>query len=331
MRALVTMSWFILCVGCSPTGSITGDQQDASPIKLPPEGKPGGETAPGCDGVPAAGKCENGTAQYCDVANGTLRQVDCRALGQECVVSPSQGASCLAIEGATPNPGGPCDGVINDKGMCSANGTAIWCDAASNQIVAWSCADDGLACGVDQCQSGAYCCAESPPPVNECDTLGFYGECADQVARYCTSNNTLVEIDCQARGKVCALDECATGAYCCDPPQSECERLGVYGECGGTTGNTARYCIGQTLYERDCGTDICVLDVCFNGADCCTQAEYDYVCQGWDYYGACAGRTGNTVVWCDTQGVIQRQECEDFGQVCAIDQCGTGAQCCDAP
>src|SRR5690606_32246572 len=105
--------------------------------------------------------------------------------------------------------------------------------------------------------------------------LGYYGECDGDTARYCNSSDTLIELDCTAQGKVCALDDCATGAYCCAPPDppDPCEGLGHYGECGGAGGNTVRYCINGTLYEYECTNagESCMLDVCFGGAECCTQ------------------------------------------------------------
>jgi hypothetical protein len=335
MRALVIILWIALAAGCSPTGTIYADQQDAAPIKLPPESKPGGDTAPGCNGVPASGRCEGGTAMYCDVAKEDLRQVDCRALGQECVVDPSKGAICQQVTSNGADPNQPCGGAVDAKGYCAADGTALWCDVDNNQIVSWNCGQNGLTCGVDACQSGAYCCAnpETPPQPTECDTLGFYGECAGDTARYC-SNDTLIERDCAAQGKVCALDECATGAYCCTPPESpvnECAELGVYGECGGAGGNTVRYCIGDTVYENPCNTGAgftCQLDICFSGAECCTQADYDTQCQAIGYYGTCTGQDNNVAMWCDT-GENIRVDCTAINQTCAIDQCATGAACCD--
>lgn len=332
---MAIISWFVLLAGCSPTGTISAEQQDAAPIKLPPQGKPGGDTVDGCNGVPASGRCLDGVAMYCDVANGYLRQVDCRALGQECVVDPSRGASCEDLGSTSTDEGSPCGGAVDTTGFCSSDGTAVWCDEQSDQIVAWDCQQDGLACGVDQCQSGAYCCDDGgAQPQDECETLGFYGECSGDVARYCTGSDTLVELDCAAQGKACAVDECATGAYCCDPPESpvnECAELGIYGECGGPDNNTVRYCIGDTLYERECSTEgeSCVLEACFNGAECCPQTDYESRCQELGYAGTCAGPDEDMLTWCNDAGEIQYLSCSEFDLTCAVDLCSPGeADCC---
>src|SRR5690606_8643209 len=131
----------------------------------------------GCAGVPASGRCEGGVARYCDLASGSLRQVDCRALGQSCVSDPDRGAACVDLGLGAPVQGELCDGLVDRRGVC-AQGAAIWCDADAGQIVAWDCAGSGLSCGVDQCQSGAYCCERQATPEDECERLGYYGECS---------------------------------------------------------------------------------------------------------------------------------------------------------
>jgi hypothetical protein len=221
--------------------------------------------------------------------------------------------------------------VVGATGYCSADGVAVWCDTTSDQVVSWNCAGSGLDCGVDTCQDGAYCCENVSQPSNECPDLGFYGECAGDTARYCNSD-TLIEIDCAARDQVCAVDDCAEGAYCCDPPDpppDECDTLGGYGECGGAGGNTVRYCISGTLYEYECTTagESCMLDVCFGGAECCTQAEYDATCESLGTYGTCAGADDNVATYC-YNGEIRQNDCTAMGKTCTYDGCGPGAYCC---
>ena len=78
------------------------------------------------------------------------------------------------------------------------------------------------------------------------------------------------------------VDTCAQGAYCCDPPAtstpdlaeppataSECDRLGLAGEC---QGQTARWCAGGQLIEIDCAgrAQSCEVDRCASGAYCCS-------------------------------------------------------------
>lgn len=336
MKTLIIMLSVLATAGaCQVQGSITGDEPDGPPIKLPPEGKPGGDTATACGGVTERGQCQDGVALHCDVIENTLSQVDCAALGQECVIDPDRGAKCVQLNLAEPtDPDAACDGQIDGKGFC-ADGQAVWCDGQSDQIYAWNCAQSGLACAVDECQEGAYCCeAGAPPPdpeqPSECDTLGFAGECAGEVARWCTGSDTLIELDCAARGQVCAFDVCAEGAYCCNPPEeiNPCPDLGVYGECGGADGNTMRYCLGENLYETQCQTgESCMLDVCFDGADCCSQAEYDAACTNMGVNGFCGGPDDNTAVWCDNAEIL-RNDCAAVGKTCQIDMCGPGAWCC---
>jgi hypothetical protein len=331
MRTAVILVWISILLGCSPTGSISADVPDAGAIKLPPTGKPGEDSAPGCEGVTEGGECRDGVALYCDAGSGSLRQVDCRALGLVCAMDPDRGAICADLGNQSGDPGSPCGGVVNETGYCSDQGAAVWCDVEGNQVVSWSCGQSGLSCAVNDCQSGAYCC-EDAPQANECPALGFYGECAGNTARYCNSNDTLIELDCTAQGKECVLDVCAEGAYCCspaNPPPSECDTLGSYGECGGAAGTTVRYCLGGTLREYECTTagESCMLDVCFNGAECCTQAEYDATCQSLGTRGICAGSDGNVATFC-TGGEIRRNDCTAMDKTCSVDVCGAGAWCC---
>lgn len=322
-----------LLFACNPTGAITGDPPDVPPIKLPPEGKPGGGTADGCGGVTERGECRDGVAVSCDVASDALRQVDCAALSQQCVFDPDRGVSCRDLGLGEPGEG-PCLGLVSDEGFCAEDGSAIWCDSSSSQIYVWSCAQTGLACAVNECENGVYCCdaMSQPPEPDECERLGFEGECDGQTARWCTGNDTLIELDCESQDKVCALDECATGAYCCNAmPTNNCEQIGAYGECvadpeGGTSVN---YCLGdeQNNYACAAGTT-CMLDICFSGADCCTPEDVTAACEAMGIEGKCAGSDNNTAVWCEN-GEIMRTDCGETGNTCAVDGCGLmGAYCC---
>jgi hypothetical protein len=180
-----------------------------------------------------------------------------------------------------------CISGVDYRGYCASatgNGTpdtAIWCDPATGQTFVVSCAARGQTCQVDGCADGAYCCdsattvdmAQPPAMTEECDALGYGGECAaNGHARWC-SGGQIVDIDCAARGQTCAVDSCASGAYCCDAPPppatSECDMLGIAGVC--TSDGHARWCSGGQIQDVDCGAagQTCQVDTCATGAYCC--------------------------------------------------------------
>lgn len=272
---LATLSMLILAVGCAGTVPTTGDDDDtpAPKVKKPPTPKDGSSTVAGCDGITEAGTCEDGVATYCDVENGELRRKDCKALGKSCVVDPSRGASCDDVQPGGAGTGSTCDTGVTFEGSCGGEGgqTATWCDEESGQTIVWDCDAEGLACESDTCAFGAFCCgsAAPPPPSNECETLGFYGECSGNTARWCNGDQ-LIEKTC-ANGQTCQLDACADGAFCCDPPEapvSECEEIGIRGVC--TADGKPRWCSNGEVQEVTCAAGrTCQIDVCGEGAFCC--------------------------------------------------------------
>jgi hypothetical protein len=179
-----------------------------------------------------------------------------------------------------------CTHGVTALGYCSGS-TAIWCDPATGQIITWSCAMDGYACTEWDCADGAYCCGQpqqsmadmaAPAEASQaCLALGYGGACEGDVASWC-DNGTIYTIDCAARGQACAVDACASGAYCCDqsvPPSSppdlsedECTSLGLAGAC---SGEVARYCASGVIHEDDCVAkgQTCQVDTCGYGANCC--------------------------------------------------------------
>lgn len=342
MKRFIIPSLIAVLGACQPTGTISGDQPEAPDIKLPPDGKPGGETSGGCDGVNERGECRLGIAVTCNVAADELQQVDCAALNQDCVMDPDRGAKCTGL--GLPAPGeGPCRGQATANGTCLEDGTAVWCDVASNQIYAWTCGDSALTCQVDACQNGAYCCQDTndpPPPPDECEELGYEGECAGEVARWC-NNDTLIERDCAAEGQVCGYDQCAVGAYCCPPPEAPnpCPDIGFYGACRTEADGTqyADWCQGDTHHVSQCDGEgeSCMLDVCYAGAGCCTQEQYDTACELMGDEGICSGLNDNTAVYC-LFGTINRRECAETGEVCKVNDCRNsngdiliGGWCCE--
>jgi hypothetical protein len=185
-----------------------------------------------------------------------------------------------------------CASGVDYRGYCaSATGTgapdtAIWCDPSTGQTLVVSCAATGKTCQIDGCADGAYCCdsgvsvdmAQPATMDGECDTLGYAGACASGHARWC-SGGQVIDLDCGARAQDCAVDSCAQGAYCCDATttndtpdmttQSECDRLGVAGECAA---GVARWCSGGQIVEIDCASQAqtCEVDTCATGAYCCS-------------------------------------------------------------
>ena len=84
------LSILIMFLGCAsePVGDTTGVDASRPPkIKKPARPKSGTSTAPGCDGIPESGRCRDGVAVSCDLANGELRPKDCKALGKSCLVA----------------------------------------------------------------------------------------------------------------------------------------------------------------------------------------------------------------------------------------------------
>ncbi len=282
MKRVITIFAILMGVGCAgqaPVDMGPGSDDPPPKVKQPPTPKDGSSTAPGCDGVPEHGKCEDGVAVYCDTAgDGELRRKDCKALGKSCVVDGARGAICDVVVAPPPGSGGgsTCDSGATFEGTCGGEGgnTAVWCDPASMQTISWDCGGDGLSCTMNDCGIGAFCCgaATPPPPSNDCPALGFFGECGgtgDNTARWC-NGTTLVEKVCGAN-ETCQIDACADGAYCCAKPAApvdECAEIGVRGVC--TAAGKPRWCSNGTVSEVTCAAGkTCQIDACGNGAFCC--------------------------------------------------------------
>jgi hypothetical protein len=270
----------LMTVGCASgvSGDDGGPDDPPTKVKQPPIPKTGSDTAPNCEGVPESGQCVDGVATFCDVGANALRRKDCKALGKSCIVNSTRGAVCETI--AAPAGGGAtaCDTGVTYEGSCGGAGgnTAVWCDPASKQTFSWDCDNYGLSCAVNECGTGAYCCAAgAPPPTNECATLGFAGTCGgagNNTARWCDSaTSTTVNEKACANGQTCQVDACAMGAYCCDAapaPVSECDTIGMRGVC--TAAGAVRWCSNGTVNEVSCGTTTsCQIDQCGDGAYCC--------------------------------------------------------------
>jgi hypothetical protein len=285
MKRVLGFLSLLIAVGCAGQAPVEMNPDGDPPpkIKQPPSPKDGSSTAPGCDGVPEHGSCQDGVAVYCDIADGgdgSLRRKDCKALGKACLVDAARGAVCEVVAPQSPGTG---DTVCTDTGVtvegsCGGTGgqTAVWCDPGSLQTITWDCAGDGLSCKMNDCGVlGAFCCGETPPPppppTNVCPALGFFGECnADNTKAQWCNGDTLVEKICGPNDS-CQIDACADGAYCCPKPAApvdECATIGVRGIC--TADGHPRWCSNGTVDEVTCAAGrTCQIDTCGNGAFCC--------------------------------------------------------------
>ena len=275
----MTRGWWIVVLlagGCAgpkfdPSGLTSSggarDMATGDPTpKAPPVGTGGGATASGCNGVTEKGRCEisdqGQVAVACDVAGNKLQTFDCSAMHKVCVLDSTRGATCATLpppatpgnsDGGTHNPPPPVD-------MAHAN---------SPHDMATTTPARDMATAPAMCASGVdyrgYCASAT-------------GSGASDTAIWCdpSTGQTLV-VSCAATGQTCQIDGCADGAYCCDATtgdvpdmttQSECDRLGVAGECAD---GVARWCSDGQIIEIDCGGQgqTCEVDTCASGAYCC--------------------------------------------------------------
>lgn len=345
MRHLALLA--ILLAGCSSTiGESSEGTADARPIDFrePPEPKEGSGTRPGCEGVTARGECQQGTAVYCDLDRGRLRQVDCEALGQNCIVDIGRGAVCKTVEEDTGEGSGAAsacsDTGISETGFCSSEGAAVYCDTSGAAPVTrtWDCASEGMTCGVGECAEGAFCCGgTSPEEGPDCGSLDFLGTCDGDTARWCDPNEGPKDKDCAATGQRCEVDTCAFGAFCCGEvtdtgggtsEAAECAALGFEGECSDNL--TVRFCSSDEIVEVTCsGTRTCQVDACINGAGCCEPPADPPAneCGTLGFEGECTA--DGEVRFCDgtTDDDIVQFSCAT-DTTCQIDVCGDGAYCC---
>jgi hypothetical protein len=286
------------------------------------------------------GECDGHVAVYCDLQREEIRRVDCEALGRTCLVDVGRGAIC---DGSTTD-------TYDEDGRCEDE-AAVWRDE-DGELQRWTCAEDGLTCQVDACQSGAYCCpgdgaADGGNDVDpcadvicgedsshlsmccsdssaECDQLGLAGACTSEGAvRYC-QDGEIVEYACSG-GKTCEVGTCyGGGAECCDESGAdECAQLGLYGECDG---QVARWCNDGEIIELDCPSQgkTCQLDDCVSGAYCC---ETPLTCA--DVGGTTGSCDGDTLRYCNGNDEVVQTDCAAMGKTCAVDDCLTGlAECC---
>ncbi|MCP4447186.1 MAG: hypothetical protein GY811_17830 [Myxococcales bacterium] len=336
----------ILLAACS---SKIGDNQpgaaDARPIDFrdPPEPKEGSGTAAGCNGVTARGECTQGTAVRCELDRGRLRRVDCRALGQNCILDISHGAVCKSLEEEDTGEGSGAASACTDTGtseagFCTTAGVAVYCDTTGDEPVTrtWNCSDNNMTCGVGDCREGAFCCGNEGSTSDEdpCIAAGldFNGTCdpVGEVARWCFPGSEPQVRDCALTGQRCEEDTCATGAFCCGEveitgdltPEEECAALGLAGICDDDLAK-ARYCLGGEVVVDECeGTETCLEDECVFGAGCCEPPEEpSNECEAIGYDGVCDDADTLRVCYGDIDADIETESCGE-GWTCKVDADG---------
>lgn len=312
----------VLFSGCSPAPDpVVGEELPPITVRDLPADRFGTETPSACSGVAETGSCSQGVLLTCDPRTQEVRRTNCAETNMLCVSKPT-GSTCT-------NPGDapvevppnveqdPLCGGITAEGQCNAAGTAVWCNPEEG-VIEWPCLEYGLHC--EMTDDGVYCVGEES---SECDVLGLEGECAGNVARYCY-DDVLYEEVCGESGMSCQVDTCWEGAGCCEiVDESECERLGYYGEC---SGNVARYCDGETIYEDDCGDwdEVCEVDTCEEGAYCCEPDEVVDECNGVDWRGRCTN--AGALEYCN-DGTLVTETC-GAGTTCVDDICQLGSAVC---
>lgn len=152
-----------------------------------------------CAGVTSEGRCVDNVAETC--RNSALRQVDCSALGTECLYIDSQyggsyGCACNDLTEA-----GRCNGDVRES-------------CRNGRVSQRNCATNGESCGYDAVDQ-TYTCIAAPV----CRPEDEVGRCEGDTAIRCAAGRTTREI-CNAAGRSCVADD--QGALCVDPnPQPD--------------------------------------------------------------------------------------------------------------
>lgn len=133
-------------------------------------------------------------------------------------------------------------GNVSWAGTCSGN-QLTWCE--SNQLKTVDCGSRGKVCGWQDDSVGNNCLQ----PPNECDQLGYAGQCDGSTLRWC-EGGAVKTFNCASTGKVCGWQSDAIGNNCLVPP-NECDQLGYAGRCDGST---LRWCEGGVVKTVDCAS-----------------------------------------------------------------------------
>ncbi|MBN2360639.1 MAG: S1 family peptidase [Deltaproteobacteria bacterium] len=147
-----------------------------------------------CAGVTSTGRCVDNVAETC--RNYTLRQIDCTALGTECMYIDSErgaGYGCVCVD-------------LTEAGRCDND---VLESCRNSRVSLANCAASGRTCGYDTLRA-RYSCLETAV----CRPEDEAGRCEGNTAIRCADGRTTREI-CTVAGYVCAADE--NGARCRDP------------------------------------------------------------------------------------------------------------------
>ncbi len=185
-----------------------------------------------CGGLDYAGECQGNLLRWC--AGGAVRQVDCGASGQACGwESDAVGNNCVAMSVD------PCGG-LDFAGECQGS-LLRWCEGGV--VRSFECSVQGETCGYQSAQLGNNCIPISAP--SECDRLGYAGECAGGLLRWC-ENGSIRQRDCGAAGQTCGWQDDSVGNNCL----YTCDSLGYVGTCDG---DMLRWCENGTMRQQSCG------------------------------------------------------------------------------
>lgn len=150
----------------------------------------------GCGPIDNAGRCDSGTARWCD---GNALVAETCGLAESCGWDAAAGGfRCIAGND-------PCRGV-DARGVCKGN-IAEWCE--QGELKSRDCGQCGTVCDPYVSGAGAYCAI----PVDECEGLDFLGRCNGDVAEWCEEGRIATR-DCGDEGLSCGYVNDEVGYYC---------------------------------------------------------------------------------------------------------------------
>lgn len=182
-----------------------------------------------CANMGGEGRCVDNTVQWCQA--GVLHQIDCTALGTECVhlnTFDRYGCAC---------------GDLDEVGRCNGD-IAEYC--LNDRVRQSNCATSGNTCGWDE-EDGEYRCVEESTCLPEDEA----GRCDGNTAIGCTDGHMSREI-CEVNGGLCVLTE--SGAECEYPSSGDdAGLLDVGGDSVGGDSAVAEGDLSSPPSSDECG------------------------------------------------------------------------------
>ncbi len=169
--------------------------------------------------------CNAGDHVFCRCPGGNPGTRECRDDGasfSECVIAP--GTPCDAAPPGDDPPAPP----AGPPGPSTGSGS-------SGKGAGGGASNEGGAGG---------------GPADDCGGVDYFGQCQGELLAWCDGGE-LVESDCAAQGKICALYDDVVGYDCVEPPDP-CGGVTFEGECDG---ELLRYCSSGELVEIDCAAE----------------------------------------------------------------------------